>query len=169
MAVEPLYNNKDLLLSKLRMGQTTDTQTLTVIDQAISSVRLGFYRRLGPGRANEIVALTSVENPTDTDGILRSQAEITEVYWVQYELVCLLPHMSIETQHAITNSFDDTPLTRDAESLNKFRACLKNSVEIGLGQLQQPVDDDTGNFSSFSTGSPNPVLIGDLFPGRPCR
>ena len=124
MAVEPLYNVKSLLLQKLRMGDTSDTQTLKVIDQAIQDVRNEFYRRLTLARALEIAALASVENPTTADEVLRAVANVTEVYWVQYKLVCILPHMSIETQHAIQNSFDDTPLTRDAESLAKFKAVL---------------------------------------------
>ena len=167
MAVEPLYNTKESLLSKLRMAGTSDEQTLTLIDQVISDVRLEFFRRLTSARALEIADITPEENPTTTDGILYSRAAVVEVYWVEYKLVCILPVMFIETQHAIQNSFDDTPLVRDSDSLLPFKAGLKKAIEIGLGQLIIPVQKTTGAFSSFSSGATTPVLIANNFPGNP--
>ena len=170
MAVEPLYIAKSLLISRLRMTGTSDEDTLTIIDQVIADVRLEFYRRLSTARALEIAALPSVENPTTTDGILRSVADVTELYWVEYKLVCILPVMFIETQFPIQNSFDDVPITRDAEWIHNFRTCLWNSVESGLGQLIQPIDNNTGNGQSFSTGATTPFIVQDNFIGKryPC-
>jgi hypothetical protein len=167
MAVEPLYIAKSLLLQRLRMSNTSDTETLTTIDQAIADVRLEFYRRLTLDRATEIAALPSIENPTTTQGVLRGVAEVTELYWVMYKLICILPTMFIETAHAITNSFKDVPITRDSESLQKFLGCLKNTIEINLGQLIIPVNDNAGDFQAFSTGRPTPFILADNVIGRP--
>ena len=68
--------------------------------------------------------------------------------------------MFIETQFAIQNNFDDVPITRDSESLQKFLSCLWNSIEKGLGQLIIPVDNNAGAFKSFSTGRSAPYLLG---------
>lgn len=165
MAVEPLYNDKATLIQKLRMTDTEDTDTLTIIDQAISDVRLNFYRRLSPARAQEIADLSSVENPTTTDEILRNVAEVTEIYWVMHKLVCILPTMYIETQFAIQDSFDDVPITRDADTLQKFMKCLWDSIEEGLGQMMLPIEDNVGGFKSFSTGAIRPFLLSENFVG----
>lgn len=167
MAVEPLYNVKATLISKLRMTDTSDTNTLAVIDQAIQDVRLEFYRRLGLGRAGDIASLSLVENPTTDNEVLRSTAAVTEVYWVMYKLVCILPVMYIETQFAIQHSFDDVPITRDADSLSKFKECLWNSIEQNIGIMMIPVDSNQGSFGSFSVGKEVPSILDNNFIGLP--
>lgn len=165
MAVEPLYNSKTEVLNNLRMNDSSDEETLVIIDQSIADVRLGFYRRLTPARATEIAALTSAENPTTTDEILRANAESVEINWVLYLLVCKLPTMYIETQFPIQNSFDDTPITRDADNLKDFLRCLWNAIEQGLGQLIIPVDENTGAFQAVAPGRKTPFLLADNFIG----
>jgi len=169
MATEPVFNAKTALLSRLRMSETTDAETLTTIDQVISDIRVEFYRRLGTSRVNYIAGLSLVDNPSTDTELLRSRAAVTEVYWVMYKLVCILPVMYIETQYPIRNNFDDVPLVRDSDDISNFRKCLKESVEIGLGELEEPKNDNTGNFSSFSIGSSEPFSLNQNFIGRPCR
>ncbi len=169
MAVLPLYIDKDQLLSELRMKESQDTETLLVIDHTIAKVRVDFFRRLGRERALEIAALPYEENPTTVDEILKSQAVVTESYWVQFQLICALPTMYITTQFAIQNNFDDVPITRDADTLQNFKDLLWNAIEQGLGQLMLPIDDDAGAFQSFSTGRSTPYILGDNAVGRPFR
>lgn len=165
MAVTPLYATKAKVLENLRMTASEDTDTLAMIDQAIVDVRMEFYRRLTLARATEVAALASIENPTTIDGVLRKVAETTEIYWVMYKLIKILPIMFIETQFAIQNSFDDVPITRDAESLQRFLSCLWGSIEEGLAQLLIPVETSAGAFQSFSTGRPEPFLLPKNFIG----
>lgn len=165
MAVEPLYNTLAAVKANLRMTDSADADTLVMIDTAIRQVRLSFYKRLTADRAIEIAALSPEENPTTTDGILRAVAESTELYWITLKLICILPTMFIETQFAIQNSFDDVPITRDAESLQKFKNCLWNEIEQGLGLLKIPEETNTGDFSSFSTGRVEPFILQDASPG----
>ena len=153
------------VLENLRMTASSDTDTLTIIDQSISDVRLGFYRRLTPARATEIAAISSVENPTTTNEILRANAESVEINWVLYLLVCKLPTMYIETQFPIQNSFDDTPITRDADNLKDFLRCLWNSIEQGLGQLIIPVEENAGAFQASAPGRKVPFILVDNFIG----
>ncbi len=159
MAVQPLYIEKSLLLQRLRMSETSDTDTLTLIDQTIADVRLEFYRRLTLERALEIAAFSPVENPTTTDPILRSVAEVTEFYWVLSKLLSILPTMFVETAHAIQNSFKDVPITRDSRFLQKFIGRLNASVENNLGLLEIPVDLGTGPVKVFSTGRLDPYIL----------
>lgn len=168
MAVEPLYNDKTLMLQRLRMSETTDTDTKVLMDQAIADVRLEFFRRLTLDRAMYIHALPSVENPTTADGVLRSRAEVAEVYWVMYKLVCIMPVMYIETQYAIRNDFNDVPLVRDADSIHDFRRCLKTSVEQMLMLLIVPPGDASlgGGVQTFSTGATAPSLLSNSFIGN---
>ena len=167
MAIDTLYIDKTVLISRLRMTGTSDTDTLTTIDQAIADVRQEFFRRLTLERALEIKALTPVENPTTADGNYRSVAEITEFYWVLSKLLCILPTMFIETAHAIQNSFKDVPLTRDSMALSRMKKFLIDAVETNLGMLELPADRNTGSPRSFSTRAVNPLILANTFPGRP--
>ena len=167
MAVAPLYNDLTVLKQRIRMNDSSDTETLTVIDQVIRDVRINFYSRLTAARALEIAALTTSDNPETDDEILRAAAETAEVYWVQYKLICILPVMTIETQFAIRNNFDDVPLTRDSEGLLHFRGCLWNSIERLLGQLAIPEVTNTGDFKSSSIGAAVPVILNQQFIGLP--
>jgi hypothetical protein len=166
MAIDTLYIDKTVLISRLRMTGTSDTDTLTTIDQAIADVRQEFFRRLTLERALEIQALPSVENPTTVDGNYRSVAEVTEFYWVLSKLLCILPTMFIETAHAIQNSFKDVPITRDSRFIAQMLDCINNSIEVNLGMLEIPADRNTGSPRSFSTRG-TPVILSTTFPGRP--
>jgi len=151
------------------MDETDDTATLTVIDQAITDVRNGFFRRLGIDRSLAVQAISFVENPTDQDGWVRSTANTTEFYWVLRTLLCILPTMFLETAHAIQNAFDDVPLTRDSEHLQKFIRCLDKQVDVGLGVIDEPQDNCAGSPQSFSTGRTEPFILACNHPGRGFR
>lgn len=167
MSVEPLYIARSVLISRLRMTDTSDTDTLAVIDQAIQDVRQEFYRRLTLERALEIKAITSVDNPITAEDNYRSVADVTDYYWILSKLLCILPTMFIETAHAIQNAFDDIPITRDSRFLAQMQDCLKNAIETNLGMLELPADRNTGSPRSFSTRSQTPLYINNAFPGRP--
>ena len=160
MAIEPLYNSKSEVLQNIRMSDTSDADTLVMIDQAIADVRLGFYRRLTLDRALELAALPTVENPTTINETLRGVAESVEINWVNHVLITKLPAMFIETQFSIQENFDDVPLTRDSASLQKFLATLWSSIETGLGLLIIPVNDNAGDYQAFSNGRPTLHLLG---------
>ena len=167
MAIDTLYIDKTLLISRLRMTSTSDTDTLTLIDQSIAKVRTEFVRRLGLTRVVKIKALTSSENPLTEDEIIRSVAETTEFYWVMRKLVCILPQMFLETSHAIQNAFDDVPITRDSPSLQKYLACLDTDIELGLGQMETPQDNCAGSPKAFSSKRAVPFLLSNNFPACP--
>jgi len=166
MAIEPLYIDKDLLISRLRMTETSDTDTLTIIDQAIADSRQEFYRRLTLERALEIKAISTVENPITAEDNLRVIADNTDFYQVLSKLLCILPTMFIETAHAIQNTFKDVPITRDSRFLSQFQECLINNIEIGLGQLIEPANNSAGSPRVFDVGRSDPFLIGSAHPGH---
>jgi hypothetical protein len=165
MAVTPLYIDKATLISKLRLSATIDTDTLAVVDTAISQVRASFFSRLTSAGALAIVDYTVNENPTTFNEYIRSLAATTEVLWTSYHLICLLPAMHLETQFAIKNNFDDQPLTRDAPALRQYMDELMAMIEKNLGILFAVLNPDTegssGFFQSFSCGAEEPFIIGD--------
>jgi hypothetical protein len=167
MAIEPLYNDKSVLISKLRMSITQDADTLAVVDTAISQVRSSFFARLTLSRAMEIVGYTQTDNPTTAEENLRSLAGVTEVLWVSWFLIQMLPAMHLETQYAIKNDFGDQPLTRDAPSLQKYMNSLYATIQKNLGLLIVPEEPTSGDVKAFSTGAVTPVLIADNFIGNP--
>ena len=75
MAVESLFNaSRTALLQRARISTADDVQTLALVDQSINEVRIGFYRRLGSPRVNQIVGYSLTDNPTSDEELIRSQA-----------------------------------------------------------------------------------------------
>jgi len=67
MAVEPLYNaTLETLLQRARIESANDTQTVALVHQTVTEVRLGFFSKLTKDRAKDIATYSLVDNP-DSD------------------------------------------------------------------------------------------------------
>jgi hypothetical protein len=161
MAVTPLFSTREALLAKIRMSATTDADTLAAIDTGISQTRIAFFNKLGLTRTLQIQAFTENENPITEEEGLRLLAATTEVYWVLYFLIPTMPAMLVENQYALKNTFDDQPITRDAQSLSKYLTFLKSTIDKNLGILALPEVKGAGSGNVASTGAAVPYLIGD--------
>lgn len=133
MAVAPLFlATMDALKGRLRLagvGSTDDTQPL--IDGATRKVRAMFYARLGTSRVTSLVALPSVENPTDDNGILRALAEEVEEKWVWVQLARVLPLKFYD------NSGDDLE-QHNAEGI--FRSIDPDRVQEAVEECQKWIE-----------------------------
>ena len=166
MAVDPLYNTKADLLLKIRLSEVPSDQTNAVIDMAISQVRIGFFSKLGSSRALEIAAFTPSDNPTTDNEVLYSTASTAEGLWVTAILYDLLPTLFMESSNEAQQNWNDEPLSRDAKQLVKAKQALLSQVDKLLGDLEVPVNDDTGSVKVFSVGREKPFILQDNFPGR---
>lgn len=167
MAVEPLYNaDRETLLKRVRMETAKDEQTIALVDQTITEVRLGFYRVLTSSRASTIAGYSLVENPVTEEQVLRSQAAATEANWVTWLLAQRLPHLFLDNRASVGDTWNDEQLTRDTAASQEFLDNLKEQIDIGLGDLMEPPSDNTGsvkvssmkNDESFDAFSPNKGL-----------
>jgi len=152
MAVEPLYNaSKYTLLSRVRIQDADDEATLALVDQAITEVRLGFYRRITKERAITIAGYTLVDNPTSDEEILIAKAANTEALWVTWLLAQRLPHLFIDNRASVGDQWNDEQLTRDTLP-SEYLKSLKTLIDEGLSDLEEPVNADSGPVKSDSIG-----------------
>lgn len=166
MAVEPLYNTKADLLLKIRLSDVPSNQTNAVIDMVISQVRVGFFSKITKDRAIKIAAFTPADNPTTENEILYATASIAEGLWVTALLYDLLPTLFMESADETQQNWNDEPLSRDAKQLTKAKQALLSQVDKLLGDLEVPVNDDTGSVKVFSTGRKEPFILHDNFIGK---
>jgi hypothetical protein len=170
--VQPLYNTKSDLLSKIRMATVADSQTLSVINMAITEVRLNFFSRLTATRALEIAAYTSSDIPTTTQDILKNIAKTIEVLWITALLVDQLPFMVLDNSSNVRDEFNDEPLTRDSRAIAKYKENLISRINKMLGKLENPENSNSGDFQAFtcgavdSEGNAAPYLISENFVGK---
>lgn len=170
MAIEPLYTDtKDNFLLKIRLKSAQSDQTNAVIDIAISEVRQKIFTRITMTRALEIAAFIPADNPTTVDENLIATASVAEALWVTALLMQRLPTVFMEGDDEARQSWNEEPLTRDVKGLDKFINNMFSQVDVLLGQLEIPTNEDTGPVKSFSTGREEPFSILGNSPGRPIR
>lgn len=170
--IDPLYNTKAGLLNRIRMATVSDPQVLSVVNMAITEVRLAFYNALGSSRALEIAAYTASDTPTTTEQILKGIAQVAEALWVTALLVDQLPYMVLDNSSNVRDEFNDEPLTRDSRAIAKYKDNLMSRINKMLGKLENPENAYAGDFQVFSCGAVDadgesaPYLINDNFVGK---
>jgi hypothetical protein len=145
MAVEPLFNaSRDVLLKRARIKTADDEQTLALIDQSMTEVRVGFYRAIGGTRSALIAGYTLVENPTTDQEILRAGAAYTEALWLTWLLAQRLPHLFMDNRASTGDMWNQEQLTRDTKAHTEYLNNLKAQIDEGLGMLMEPEPDNAG-------------------------
>jgi hypothetical protein len=168
MAVEPLYNeSKDDLLTRVRIKTADEEQTLALVDQVIQEVRLGFFSALGKDRAKEIAAYSYSDNPDTDQEILRVNGAVTEANWVTYLLVQRLPVIYMADRGATSDQWNEEPLTRDSGYIEEFLKNLKEEIDKGLGQLEEPVNANSGAVKSSLNLPDDSYIVTEEFKGLP--
>ena len=97
-AVEPMFVPTKLELRKaLRMSKISDdSDALSMIDAAIQSASVLFYRTLGPARIASLQAIAYPKAPTSDTEFLRVLAAATEIKVVRAELLRTIPTMFMD-------------------------------------------------------------------------
>src|SRR6056297_3604562 len=145
MAVEPLYNEDlDTLLKRARIATADDDQTLALVHQTVTEVRLGFYSKLGKTRATDIAGYSLVDNPTSDEEILRAGAANTEALWLTWLLAQRLPHLFMDNSASTGDMWNEEQLTRDTKVQKEYLGNLKAQIDVGLGMLEDPENETTG-------------------------
>lgn len=168
-SVDPLFQSRTNLLTTIRLNTMNDEQTIALVNQAMTDVRVEFYEELGAARVTEILGFTDATNPTSENEIIRARAKITECYWVTYKLVPLLPMLFMETSHNVNENFNEEPLTRDSDEVKEFMDHLWKMVQKGLGAIASPaevVDSDTAAaVTGAAVNNTNPYIVSEQFVG----
>ena len=168
MAVESLFNaSRTALLQRARISTADDVQTLALVDQSINEVRIGFYRRLGSTRVNQIVGYSLTDNPASDEELIKSQAAATEALWLTWLLAQRLPHLFMDNRASAGDAWSDEQLTRDTQVQKAYLNALKAQVDEGLASLEEPVPDAlrANKCSSITNDEAEDVYASGTFKG----
>lgn len=139
MATVPLFvADLDTLKAKLRLsGVAAPSGAEEIINEAILTVRAGFYRDLGKSRIDTLLAISFTETPETNDEILRATASLTEVKWVRSELIRTLPMLFMDGNAQQAQIYHDEAAFRDASQrqLDAERERLLADVRDNLDVL----------------------------------
>lgn len=156
MATAPLFvADLATLKSKIRLsGVASANDAEDIINEAILTVRSGFYRELGAARTAVLVALPFSESPTTENEILRAVANITEVKWVRLELMRTLPTMFKDGTAEQNQIFQDEALFRDTtqQQLDADRLLCEQQISENLDLLRG--DESLGTESTIRVATP---------------
>lgn len=172
MATTPLFIvDVATLKAKIRLsGVAAASDADDIINEAVLTVRAGFYRELGSPRVAVIQALAFTENPVTNDQVLRAVANITEVKWVKAELLRTLPLSFMDGNADQNQVFQDEALFRDASQhqIDLERVSLESEIQLNLDLLRGDQSIASEATMRLATISPSvtPPLPGDsIIPG----
>lgn len=143
MAVAPTFV-KDMatLKARLRMTGAANTDTLTMVDDAVREARVGFIRRLGSNRVTTIAGYTRSDAPTTAHELLRDVAESTEVTWVRYLLFQTLPTLFLDASAISQEAWNAETLSRQYDrEKGKELARMEGVIADGLAYLGGNVEE----------------------------
>lgn len=156
MPTSPLFvADVATLKSKIRLSGVPSTSDADdIINEAVLTVRAGFYRELGSTQIAAIQGITFVEDPASDDEVKRAVANVTEVKWVKAELMRAMPLMFMDGNAQQDQIFQDEALFRDASQrqLDQERIRLENEVEQAMELLRG--DASIGSEGSIRIDSP---------------
>ncbi len=167
MATSPLFiTDLATLKSKLRLsGVAAASDADGIINEAILTVRAGFYRELGGPLVTSLVALPFTELPVTNDQILRAVANTTEVKWVRAELFRTMPLSFMDGNADQNQVFQDEAMFRDTSQhqLDQERVRLESDIQQNLDLLRGSEDIATEATMRVATisASVTPALPGD--------
>lgn len=155
MALQPLFIiDIDTVKERLRLsGVPSDRDAQRLIEEAVRSVRVGFYRYLTESRVLTILATAEIENPTTGAGAIRQLASVTELKWIRYELMRTIPTLFFDSSASAHQSWqEDQAMLRGVSSSEKDmelkRLWLEISSALGLleGDVQIPEETSVKAF-----------------------
>ena len=165
MAVAPLYNaDLETLLEKARINTADDVQTVAVVHQTVTEVRLGFFSVLTKDRAKAIAAYATSDTPDTDEEVLKARAIAVEALWLTMLLAQRLPFLFMDNKASTGDAFNDEPLTRDTQ-LQDFIDALKAQIDAGLAELMLPPEENAGAVKASLLAPDDPDLIYNRFPG----
>lgn len=160
MAVAPLFvSDLDTLKARLRLtGVPPGRDAQKIIEDAVLTVRLNFYRAIADTRIDILLGYASTEDPRTASERLRSLAELTEVLWVRKELSETLPHAFMDGGNDLLERWnEEAPFRQSPDDLgDRLMKQINDNLDLLKG------DESFGSETRIRGG-----LIGPDEPYRP--
>lgn len=146
------------LKGKLRLAQLpTSSAANDILDEVILVARTDFYRRLGPTRVGQLLAISFNENPTTEDEVLRALANVVEVKLVRCHLLRRLPTAFMDASGQVNKTWNEEAPVRELgvlqaqEEIERCQQEIERDMELLEGE--QTIGDEC-RVKSFD-GTPN--------------
>lgn len=141
--VKPLFcPSREYLVKGLRLRDLpVEVNAQDLIDEAISAVRVGFFRRMGREAIEAAQATAFTKLPATDADYRRLLAQVTETKWVRLELMRSMPMMFVDG-NAADQSWQQEAAFRSATSLQvasemkQLRAEIDEALDIISGAAQ---------------------------------
>lgn len=122
------------LKEKLRLSKLpTDSAANALLDEAILSARLDFYRRLGKARVDFLLAITFTDDPSSEEEVLRALANAVEVKLVRVRLMRTLPVMFADSSGTANKAFNEEA---------PFREGGISSTDKEIKRIESEIEED---------------------------
>ena len=141
--------------ARLRLSSVTESaqDTAAIIDEAISTARLAFYRRLGRPAVQDLLEITEVAEPDTDDEVLRTLASLTEVKLVRVTLLRELPNAFMDASGDLHKRWNEEAPFRERprSDLEREVARLNEEIEQAMQELERDGDESPGDTRSVLT------------------
>lgn len=155
--IQPMFMPSNLALRKaLRLSGVPDTNDgSAVIDTAVETVKVGFFRALGEAKILQIRAIPYNIDPRTSAEYLRTLAATTEVKWVRSQLLRTMPLLFMDGT-ARVQAWQEEAAFRDGSFLqtrDELRR-LDDEIQVALEVLRTS-DLSQGYSSKMTTVAPD--------------
>lgn len=171
MAIAPLFISSVVDVKKrLRLSGVVDSSNAqSMIEEALRTVRVGFYRRISNERISEIASAAVTENPTNDAEIIRQLAEVTELKWIRLELLRTMPTLFADSTPLTQEAWNTEALLRGSSvserdmEIRRLEADIEQAMSV-LVELEQLSEETTVKTSVYIPTIPPPPLGSTVFP-----
>jgi hypothetical protein len=130
------------LQARLRLtGLPSGADGTALLQEAMTRVRAGFYRRLGVSRVDTILETDFEDDPVSAEEVLRSSANSAEVRWTYIVLLDLMPTLFMDASGATQETWNTEGAFRQGRPSPKAIQALKDELEIELDYLAGVTSD----------------------------
>lgn len=154
----PLFvSDADTLEKALRLSAVPDAalDTEEIVNTALLSARIRFYRELGESRVNAILTTAYTDLPTTDAQILRAMAAATEVLMVRASLMRTLPTTFMDASGDIDHRWnEEAPIRESSVDLSDELERLEQDIADALSQLADPTNGSVKS-GHFFDGTPD--------------
>lgn len=163
--IAPLFvYDTDTVKARLRMsGVPSGVDAQQLIEEAMRTVRVGFFRQVSASQIQILTGQAPVENPTNEADVLRQLAEVTEIKWIRYELMRTIPTLFFDSAPSAQQAWNEEAMLRgtsnaerDAELKRLWSEIVQN---LTLLEGEETIPDETVGGAK--------VFVPDSAPPRP--
>ena len=172
MAVAPLFvANYATLKSRLRLSGVPEDDAVDasmMIDEAVRTARVRFYRDLSEARIAQILTYTEIDNPTTTNQVIRLCASQCEVKIVYVDLLSRLRAMFLDNSAEAGLALQAESILRDAssEEIEARFLRLNNDIEADMDLLRGTTEvgeEETMKITTMEPDYTNPLPGDSVF------